>query len=338
MKELDILYYDSMIESVSENRRIMEMITGSEMACTLLRESGDTAELALLEQNIFKTIWEGIKKIIQKVIDYISTTIQIIKDRKVFKPKNKLVDAVKDKIKNISQADKSEFKLSEANISDELFGNIGKMQQAKNRVQLVLNQAIGKTNDFIKIGKLWKGHYKDDPIFKQSEEMSDKLAITIHNLSDEEYIKEKAKDVDYNDLTKLFDQYQKSESTSEELVKDFKETMNVMRKNQKAMDSHVNNNKYEIVFKYDNEELKIFRKMIYSLTSLMNSMVKFNVDMSLKAFRNQEAILRKFVEFKAEVKEPNNPQYRLAAAESADILEQEEQSYTEGFTFILSQN
>ena len=38
----------------------------------------------------------------------------------------------------------------EANISDELFSNIGKMEQAKNRVQLVLNQAIAKTNDFFK--------------------------------------------------------------------------------------------------------------------------------------------------------------------------------------------
>lgn len=335
MKELDILYYDSMIESVCENRRIMEMVTGSEMACTLLREgSGTSAEIAVLEQNIFKTIWEAIKKLIQKVIDYITTTIQIIKDRKVFKPKNKLIDAVKDKIKNISQAEKSQFKIDNANISDELFSNIGKMNQAKNRVQHVLNQAIDKTNSFLKVGKIVKGQFKNDPFFKQSEDMTDKLAITISDLSDTEYIKEKAKNVDYNDLVKLFDQYQKAEKTSDELVQDFKETMKSMRKNQKAMDSYVSNNKYEVVFRYDNEELQVFRKMIYSLTALMNSMVKFNVDMSLKAFRNQEAILRQFVEFKAVAKQPNDPQYRLAAAESADNFESEEQSYTEGFTFI----
>ena len=88
MDNIDILYYDSMLESVIEDRKIMELTMGSRIEM-MLNESSN--ELAIYEAGILNTILDVIKKLFERVIQFIKDIIAYITRKNTFKPNKELI-------------------------------------------------------------------------------------------------------------------------------------------------------------------------------------------------------------------------------------------------------
>ena len=106
MNSVDIMYYENMIDIISENRKIIEAVISGK--CTkYFTESEET--ISLCEAKVTETVIAFFKTILNKVIEFFKKLINIVSDVKNFSPDKKLISAVENKIKLMTKEEKDNY-------------------------------------------------------------------------------------------------------------------------------------------------------------------------------------------------------------------------------------
>ncbi len=317
MNDIDIMYYEYMIDRTIEDREIMELCIGSDLSKKLLSESENSEELAIYEANVITNIFDAIKKIFQKVIEYIKNLIENITGKKFFRVNKKLVESVNNKIKSMSSEDKDNFNLLNIDITEKLKENIIWGNTQHNKAIYYFNYIITETNKFLNKPYLRGEGFSQDQFNKVKSTMND-LDKELKDLSSKEEMRKDAKDIKFKDITKILDDYKSSDEEVKKLNTQFNEIIKNMKNNQRTMNNHVNLNRADIIRKYDQAQLKDFRELIYIISNYIIKLSRFRMSMHILVYKNEEAILRKFVgtENPDVTVKPNSNAKMITASES----------------------
>lgn len=104
MNELDILYYESLIDLEIENQKINEALMEPRFM-RLFTEAND--EIALCENKVLHSLGAFLERILNKVIEFFTNIINFISDKMRFTPNPKLIKMVENRIKNMDDKDKN---------------------------------------------------------------------------------------------------------------------------------------------------------------------------------------------------------------------------------------
>lgn len=326
-KSVDILYYESMIESVIEDRKIMELVIESKYNSVALKD--DSEELAIYEANILETIAESISKLFQRVIDFIKQLIEKISGKLLYKVNKKLVDACNEKIKNISAKERDNIYILNINMNKELSKNIEWSEEVYNRMMVLLGKASAKNDMFLSNRRA--DSRKDASTNISDDEYNNIVSVVgdvnsdIEERSNMENLKKKAQHVKYDDIRNILDKYIDSENKMKTLNDLYKKVINEMKKHQHSMNVIHRANRTQFVRDYNQSQLSKYRDIIHIMTGSIIKICKFQWNMHVLIFRNNETILRQFL--MSNSSKPEDGNYRLLATEQVDYEYLEDSEY-----------
>lgn len=286
MNELDITYYESLLEMVQEEQKIHEMLNISKYSHVL--EGFDQDQIAIYENKVIDIIMEAISGIIGKVLEHIQKVTSFIKGDK-FVPDNKLIAACEAKMKAMSTEDRDSFILKEVNP----IPNINKTCQLLDDYYLMSSALyIKMTESFTQFSN------------NENAEKNSKLIEDINSLI--ENYKSKTKldeikiesfekvDVSFNDIKVLINDHKK-----------LKDTANTLNKNLSISEKNVDDSKKKIddmmkskkVKEDPNHLMNAYRSTYAELSSFMMAAKRKHLELFTYSCRMEESILRKFVGF-----------------------------------------
>ena len=184
---IDILYYESMMDSIIEDRKIMELVIESKYTNCLLKEN--TEELAIYEANVFQNIMDAMVKLFEKVVQFIKNLLENITNKKFFRADRKLIDMCTEKIKSITREEKDNFKILSINSIDAALENIPWANLQMTMMDSYLDLVIKDVNKF-----LAKRSTSEDTE-KASDEQLDKIrknSIELNEELDKKFPKEES--------------------------------------------------------------------------------------------------------------------------------------------------
>ena len=312
---VDIMYYEYMIDSAIEDQKIMELVYSSKFN-SLLNES--TEEIAIYEATVFQTIIEAIEKVFQKVIDFVKGLIEKITGKLIFKMDGKLVERCKEKIKSMTAQERDNVRITQINFTDEAVKNSQWAHEQAVKLDRYLGFCIEGTNKFL--------NSKDKNENKVSDEQLDKLRAGIGGIyaemderSNVETMRKNAKSITFSGVRDMLDDYSKSDDTMAELNKTFKPVIDQMKKNQSIMNNHVKLNRDTLIKRpHDQKQLLKYREIIALVSNTIIKMCKFRLNMAVLVCRNEESILRRFLSGDSADSMVNQNYKALPARESAD--------------------
>lgn len=318
---IEILYYESMIDSVIEDRKIMESVFEYESNSLTLQEN--STELAVCEANILEKIGEAISNLFERVISFVKGLIEKITGKLLFKPNSKIITACEEKIKSMSSEERDKVNLVNLDMTDDIKKRIDWAQKQQILIDNKLREAIHYTNQFM------EKKYTRDPKTNLSDVELDrvkdsivKLNAAIDKLNNLEDMRNSAKTIKFNDIKTVLNEY-KDESLIKDLNVEYNKIVKEMKNNQRIMNGNMRANRENIIRPYDQKELGKYRDLIHFITGALINLARFNYNMNILLFRNKEAILRRFLgttDF-ANVDKKVDPNFKmLAAAESAEEI------------------
>lgn len=299
---VDILYYESMIDSTIEDRKIMELIMNSEYNNILLKENAE--ELVIYEANIFTTIIESIVKIFQKTIDFIKSIIEKITGKLIFKLDKKLVNACHEKIKSLTREQKDSFKMEYNDVFDTTFPN-------KTWATLTYQNFEKRLIEYYNVAERFLANTSRDGKNNLPDSAYEKFLSEVEEfnkiLESKSKIEKKQKTMDFDIVRSRLNKYIESEKTLESLNVDLKKTIKDMKTFQNYMNLVSKNNRETIIGrKYDQKELVKYRNLIQNITTCIIKLCKFRFNMNILEFRNNEYVLRKFLNYSFNNDEENS--------------------------------
>ena len=320
---IDILYYDQMIENAIEDRKIQEAIFECNYNCIV----NENTEIAIYEANVFETILNAIKKLIDRVIEFVKGLIEKITGKLFFTPNKKLIRDCMEKIKSMTKEEKDQVNMK----SIDMIKDVNKRIEWSDKQYIIVFQkfqeAVAHTNRFLgnKDKKNTMFNLSDDQLDRTKEGIVT-LNAAIDKLSNIEDMRNNANDIKFNDIIKILDEYKDDKGADSIKVLNSKcnKIVGEMRHAQQTMNRWVNDNRFEIIRAYDQKELSKYRDLIHFLSGAVINICKFEFNMNVLIFRNKEAILRRFVnttDFNNTDKTVNPNFKMLAAAESTEDIE-----------------
>lgn len=287
MNELDILYYDIMIESVIEDRKIMDLSFGAKFAKQLLTESWEVEDVAIYEAKVIDGVINAIKTIFDKIIEFLSKLHDVV--FKTFSPNQKLIKLCEEKIKSITIEERDSFILKSIDFTDSISNNIEP-----------INKLIENTKTDLK--EVMKNF---DTIFERYDEknvdflykVKDNIEVAnkeLDILSNIENIKSSANDVQYDNLRDILDSYKLSKQSISEYKEFVKDTEKKMKEYKKKVDTKMRNN---IIERVAMASLTTYKETIYEATGFISMALKTVLNLSITNFKNQEIILKKFITY-----------------------------------------
>ena len=303
---IDIFYYESMIESAIEDRKIIESIIESNCAIRSLEENSE--ELAIYEANIFETITNGISMLFEKVVDFIKGLIEKITGKLLFSTNHKLIEQCNEKIKSLSREERDKFKLVNIDIRKSIERNISWALDNRQKMYRYLRFVITGTTHFLTRPTDPKTVIPDDQLEKFKEGIN-QFYTEIEELSDVNKMKQEAASIDYSDIRNILESYSKSEEGLKKLKYQLKDTSDRMKSHQREMNNYVKMNREQIIRKYNQSQLVKYRDIVQLVTNAVIRLCKFELNMTILMFRNEENILRRFLTETPDVEV--NPSYRM---------------------------
>ena len=273
MVNTDILYYESMIDLVTENRKINEEI----MAPKFMKYFTESQEeISIYENKVTDSILNFFKKIFDKVAVFFKKIINLISDIKNFTPKKKLISAVENKLKSMTREEKDNF-------STEIELNyIGKNDQYLDYLIERSENGITYLEDIV--------YNVKDLMYKDSKPSDFDKEIDSYDLEIKEPTKSKLI-IKYNDLKEVISQYENMYSRVRSLRKQLEADQINMNNYKKTIESIVKRNDTvednDILNKYKDITLKIC-----NFTMKINSEIIKEMSYS---FRVYESILKSLV-------------------------------------------
>ena len=198
-ENMDILYYDIMIENAVEERRVNELIMMPRFA-KYVCEGAD--EVAIIESNVLKTIGESIKNLFQKVIEFFKKILNKILNKEICKPKMELVKACEERIKSFTEADKRQFIIKDADITKTIEKGVNLHTVLFSKSFTALNQIIEKFNTYV------NGKQKTDPSY--FEKTLDGIALLneqLDKVAELETLKKNGDDVTFGSISEILKNY-----------------------------------------------------------------------------------------------------------------------------------
>ncbi len=291
MNTIDLMYYEFMIDLVSENRKINEAVMAPKFMKLYVNEGAD--EISICEAKAIQTVMEFIKKIFDKVIEYCKKMIEFITVKFPYKPKKQLIEACDNKLKNATEEEKN-FKLEKVDFTDKTIDNINYIQDMAAKIKNELSKVM---EDF-KFA-VTRENFDINKLNTIKEETKD-FTMQLDERSNTENLKKDAKDVTFGSISEILDDYKDSES----FVKDFKDSVSNVSKMMNNYKKAVN--KVSLLTKRSekfDQHISNFKDAILSGTTFINRCMKDTLNLILFDYRNQEYILKKFVSGKSEVAE-----------------------------------
>lgn len=287
MKELDILYYDMMMESVIEDRKIMELSFGAKFAKQLLTESWEVEDVAIYEAKVIDSIVNAIKTIFDKVVEFLSKLHDVI--FKSFTPNQKLIKACEEKIKSITVEERDGFILKNIDFTDSIddsvepvFGSIKNIKEQLKEVMKNFNTIYDRYEE----GNIEFLYKVKDEVEAANTELEEKTSI--------ENIKKSVKDVKYDNLRDILDNYKAAKQTISDDKEFVKETEKTMKEYRKKVDTKMKNN---IIERVAMANLTTYKEVIYAATGYITKSLKSITSLSITNFKNQEIILKRFIAY-----------------------------------------
>lgn len=294
MNNIDIIYYETVMDLVEENRKITDSLFNIKFANHFITES----EIGIFESSIIESITKFINEVLAKVINFIKKVYEKITSKKIFHPNKQLIDAVKVKIKALNNDERKSFYLEKINNNEYINQQYDICEKAYNTTNENLKDIIHTINEFILYGK------QHDPSDYNKVKLNVKNADKeLDNIVDDKYIKSNLSNVDYNKLRDILDEYEKSDKTTKKLSDTLKKTTKDMKEHQRMMDINVINNKFDLSTssRRDTKEYSLARDIIYDATNLIIKIQKSMIDLMILKFKNQQTILYQFIKFGPEV-------------------------------------
>lgn len=291
---VDIMYYDYMIESSIEDYKIMELLYSTKFN-NLLNES--TEEIAIYEANVFKTIAESIHKIFEKVVEFIKGLIEKITGNFFFKMNTKLIEQCKERVKSITSNERNDIRVEYDDITDDAWSNLQWAREQHQKMDVALKEVIKRTNEFL--DRKYQKNSNDSNVSKDSmskvKDVITDLNQTIVEKSDVKKMNKKPRTAKYDHIITVLNNYSDSEKDMKTLNDHFKTIMDTMKKHQKSMRNIVSNNNDMIIKKYNSSQLARYRDVINHTTSTIIKLCKFQLNMNILMYRNNEVVLRRFL-------------------------------------------
>ena len=290
---IEILYYESMIDSVVEDRKIMESIIESKYASYLLKENSE--ELAIYEANMFDSIMSAFSALFEKVVEFIKKLIEKITGRLLLTVDKKLIEQCTEKIKALSREERDKFKLINIDISKSVNDNLEWAEPVEGKLMQYINFVISGVNKFLEASRNDRSH---DIPQDQLDKFKDAVAnfnTAIDNRSDVEKMKREANSVDFDYIRGALDSYSSSKDSIKNLNTRLNKVRDKMREHQRNMNTLVKINRGNIIRKHNQSQLVKYRDVVQLTTNAMIKLCKFQTNMVVLLFRNEERILRRFL-------------------------------------------
>lgn len=283
--EIGIAYYEFMIDSVSENRKIIESSIDTKFAKYFLTENGESEQIPLYESNLANSLLKFIQKIFKGVINFFKKIIGFLDKDETFKPKKVLIYACEKKIKSITQEEKDSFILQNAYLSDAIVDSNKSILDAANNVEKDLKIIMDDFDNILT-------RITINP--ERLENIKSDVAIHQSNLEKEsniENIKSKASDVKFESIQKILTEYKNSKKD----LKNFKSHANITQKEMEEYENRIDRAmKYDIVNAIL-DYLPMYKDAIYTATAFITKSMKTIIDLMIFNYKSQENILKEFV-------------------------------------------
>lgn len=299
--ELDIAYYEFMIDQIQEDQKIHEMLTISKYSHIL--EGFDDKQIAIYENKVIDSIMDFIKKIIEKLSNFFNKAIDAIKKVKNNASDKQLYSACEKKIKSMEKEDAKKFhtqiSYNIAEIEDEIKyvkSCILDSQKLFDQAKDLFEQALPDPSKIISL--YWKGEGIDRQVSAMKErvkEFSEKLNYNKEKEQGEEYIDYDAVLMILNECKAMDSEVNKAETdlkNTDKEIKFFRSWAdNAVKRNinvEAAKDCRI------ILTDYSNCSIKLFKKYV-SLYILKNNLYK--------------GALRKFIAYKPQSASNESAEY-----------------------------
>ncbi len=270
MFDIDISYYNTMIDMMEENKKINEEIFGSKyMQC--LTESNKL--YAIYESKITDSILNFFKKIFDKVIEFFKKLVSVISDIKNFSVNKKLLSEVENRLKNMSADEKKSISL------DIELNTINKNDQ-------YLDYLLDKSEDGIK--------YLEEIVYNIKDLMYKDISVEDIESELEKYdveLEEPTKSklvIKYNDLKEVISQYENMYTRVRSLRKQLQADQMNMNNYKKTIDSLIKRN----TTKDNSAALNKYKELV---TKICSGIIKINKEIIKEmqySFRVYEKVLR----------------------------------------------
>ena len=285
-KEVGILYYDFMMESVVENRRIMENITASNCMRIIVKE--DASEVAVYEASLLESLVKFIKTIIDNLIKFIKKIFNVTTKTETFTPKKAIIKAFENKMKTISNEQKDSFLIKDIDITQEVIGRIEDINLMIKSVKSDLDSVMVDFGNII--SRVTTNDVALDNIQNDIMEYDKRLA----SKTDLEDIKRDSKDVDIEAVKIIFNDYKVSKETINAFNISNKQTQTTLETYKKKVEKASKGNIIEnMLFDY----IPKYKDTVNLGVTFIAKAIKCNLDLLIYNFKNQEAILSQFISF-----------------------------------------
>lgn len=279
---ISISYYESMIDLVSENRKITEVILGSNMH-HFVNESD-----IIYENKVTTAVLKFIKDIFDRIVGYLKKITEYLNNKDNFKSKRIIVKACKTRMESMSSEDKDNFIIKDINFTDALIENIDDILHMVSSVDKDLKVVMDDFDNLfsrLKTNVSILENIKSD-IAEYNERLVKKSSV--------ENIKDKAKDVTFESLADILEDYESSKMIIKNIKGSNDDILRKMdgykRRIERASISNVIEDK---LFDY----IPKYREVIYAATTFIASAMKSVLDLTIYDFRNQENILKIFISY-----------------------------------------
>lgn len=304
MDNMDILYYDLLIENAQEERKINELIMIPSFA-KYVCESSD--EIAIMESNVLKNIGEAIKRLFQRVIEFFTKILNKIMNKEICKPKTELVEKVKERMKSFTDADRRQFSVKNADISGHVKKCVDLHTLLYQKSFPVLNEYIQKFNKYVQ-----DFNKTDASYFGNALESIANINEQLDKVADPEDIKKRGVDVSFGDISEILKNYEMGTAITTTLRDELKASTKDMKLYQTQMTTWLINSTSNS--KLSTSEVGNYRNIINGMTNFVIKLQKFKLNLAILLFNNQEAILRKFVMFNGETEYANPNQKQIGTS------------------------
>lgn len=284
--ELGILYYDFMMESVVENRKIMEDITASNCMRIIVKE--DASEVAIYEASLLGSLVKFIKTIIDKLIQFIKKIFNITNKTDTFTPKKAIIKAFENKMKTISNEQKDSFSIKDIDITEEVNDRIEDINLMIKSVKSDLDSVM------IDFGNIISRMTTNDVALDNIQNDIMEYNKRLESKSNIEDIKADAKDVNFETVKNIFNDYKESKETINAFNINNKQTQSVLETYKKKVEKASKGNIIEnMLFDY----IPKYKDTVNLGVTFIAKAIKCNLELLIYNFKNQEAILSQFISF-----------------------------------------
>ena len=235
MVNTDVLYYESMIDLVIEDRKINEEIMSPKFMKYFTENQQD---IIVYENKITESIIGFIKKILDKVIEFFKKIINLISDKRNLSPDKKLISEAENIIKGMTKEDKDKFsvKIKMNMVGDDLYLDY-LIDRAENGISY-LEQIMYDIKDLM---------YKDT---KPENLELDNFDTSLENPTVNEL------EIKYNGLKEVISQYENTYTRVKRIRSQMQTDQNSMNAYKKDIDSAIrknsNSDNNDILNKYKN--------------------------------------------------------------------------------------